>query len=172
MQIYPTKIPHYRTWLDVLDVLNRIFAYFFISDVILRIAVLRRKFFQSCLNYVDIGVSFTSLMEVVLSSRDLPLSPVLFKLLRIGKLARAIRMISMTTMLLSLQPLSENQRQSKAVDHLRLLIKCLTASVGMLFWSFLLLSLVQCVAGMILSTLCQDFITPFQFPLHQRMLSC
>ena len=93
--------------LEVLDLLNRIFAYFFITDVILRVAVLRRKFFQSCLNYVDIGVSITSLMEVLLSSRDLPLSPVLFKILRIGKLARAIRMISMTSMLLSLQQLGQ-----------------------------------------------------------------
>ena len=35
----------------------------------------------------------------------MPVSPVLFKLLRIGKLARAIRMITMSTMLLSLQRL-------------------------------------------------------------------
>ena len=28
----------------------------------------------------------------------------------------------------------------------------------MLFWSFCLLTFVQCVAGMILSTLCSDFI--------------
>ena len=92
--------------MGVLDILNHVFAYFFITDVVLRVAVLRQRFFASWLNYVDVGVSITGLMEVLLSSRgDLPISPVLFKLLRIGKLARAIRMISMTSMLLSLQQL-------------------------------------------------------------------
>eukprot|EP00435_Cladocopium_sp_Y103_P058718 s828_g20.t1 len=115
---------------------DTVFAYIFIADVVIRLLVLRRKFFQVCLNYVDIAVSMTSLAE------ELPIPPPMFKLLRIGKLARAIRMITMTTMMLSLQ----------------LLIKCLAASRGMLFWSFCLMSFVQCVAGMILGTLCQDYV--------------
>lgn len=47
--------------------------------------------------------------------QDLPVPPVLFKLLRIGKLARAIRMITMTTMLLSLQRLGWKRGWHKKV---------------------------------------------------------
>jgi len=41
---------------------------------------------------------------------------------------------------------------------LQLLVKCLMSSANMLFWSFLLLTFVQCVAGLVISTLCLDFI--------------
>ncbi|CAL1141585.1 unnamed protein product [Cladocopium goreaui] len=131
-------------WTSTFRLGDSIFAYIFIADVLLRILVLRSKFFQVWLNYVDMAVSITSLAEIILSrdELELPIPPQMFKLLRIGKLARAIRMITMTTMMLSLQ----------------LLIKCLAASRGMLFWSFCLMSFVQCVAGMILATLCQDFV--------------
>lgn len=47
--------------------------------------------------------------------QDMPVPPVLFKLLRIGKLARAIRMITMTTMLLSLQQLGWKRGWHKKV---------------------------------------------------------
>jgi len=142
--VYPAGMDLFANLKDIFLVGDHIFAYIFIFDVVVRLSVLRCQFFKACLNYVDIAVSLTSLLEVVLTnnSLDMPVPPVLFKLLRIGKLARAIRMITMTTMLLSLQ----------------LLIKCLAASRGMLFWSFCLMSFVQCVAGMILATLCQDFI--------------
>ena len=40
----------------------------------------------------------------------------------------------------------------------QLLLKCLAASRDMLFWSFLLLTFVQCVAGMVVTTLCWQFI--------------
>ncbi|CAE7662524.1 unnamed protein product, partial [Symbiodinium sp. CCMP2456] len=63
-------------------------------------------------------------------------------LLRIGKLVRAFRMVTMSSVLNSLQ----------------LLIKCLVASRDMLLWSFCLLTFVQCVAGLVLATLCRDFI--------------
>ena len=70
------------------------------------------------------------------------MNPIYFRLLRIGKLIRAVRMVTMTSMLSSLQ----------------LLVKCLASSKDMLFWSFCLLTFVQCVAGMVLSTLCAGFI--------------
>jgi len=72
----------------------------------------------------------------------MPINMALFRLIRVGKLIRAVRMVTMTSVLASLQ----------------LLIKCLAASRDMLWWSFCLLAFVQCVAGMILGTLCQDFI--------------
>lgn len=57
------------------------------------------------------------------------------------------------------------------LQSLQLLVKCISASVNMLFWSperrlrkashgrsFCLLTFFQCVAGLIISTLCRDFI--------------
>eukprot|EP00913_Durusdinium_trenchii_P023044 g21637.t1 len=119
------------------------FATIFVLDVVVRIIVLQLGFWRVWMNYVDVAVSVTTLAEVAIYyTVTLPVNPIFFRLLRIGKLIRAVRMVTMTSMLSSLQ----------------LLVKCLASSRDMLFWSFCLLTFVQCVAGMILSTLCADFI--------------
>ena len=38
----------------------------------------------------------------------------------------------------------------------------------MLFWSFCLLTFVQCVAGLILSTLCREFLTDPSYEMEVR----
>ncbi|CAE7255645.1 unnamed protein product [Symbiodinium microadriaticum] len=130
-------------WDSVLLIGEICFTSFFALDVVCRICILGSLFWKVCLNYIDVAVSITSIVELsVTVSSQLPVSPVLFRLLRLGKLARAIRVVSMSSVLASLQ----------------LLVKCLASSRDMLFWSFCLLTFVQCVAGMILSTLCADFI--------------
>ncbi len=53
--------------------------------------------------------------------------------------------------------------------HLRL-IKCLTSSANMLFWSFCLLTFFQCVSGLVISTLCKDFIQDSSKPIELRPL--
>ncbi|CAK9030296.1 unnamed protein product [Durusdinium trenchii] len=130
-----------------------IFTLFFAADVILRVCVLKSKFFKAFVNYIDLAVCVTTLMEVTLYYMvTLPVSPILFRLLRIGKLSRAIRMVTMHSVLQSLH----------------LLIKCLTASTNMLFWSFCLLTFFQCVSGLVISTLCRDFIRDTSQPLELR----
>ncbi|CAJ1340236.1 unnamed protein product [Effrenium voratum] len=132
-----------ESWALVFAVGENLFTALFGLDVLVRIFVLRCKFFQAWLNYIDIAVTATSVMELTLThAMTVPVNPILFRLLRIGKLARAIRMVTMNSVLASLQ----------------LLIKCIAASTNMLFWSFCLLTFVQCVAGMIASTLCRDFV--------------
>lgn len=130
-----------------------VFTVTFALDVTLRISVLRCYFWRSPLNYIDLLVSVTSVAEIVVYyAIDLPVNSVFFRLLRIGKLARAIRMFSMTSVLASLQ----------------LLIKCLASSRDMLFWSFCLLTLVQGVACLIVSTLCRDFVEDPTYTLPVR----
>lgn len=139
----PVSTQAMPTWELVIEVGDMFFTVFFVLDVLIRICILRLDFWRVCANYVDLAVSITSLVEVtILYAVDLPVHPVLFRLLRLGKLARAIRMVTMTSVLGSLQ----------------LLVKCLAASCNMLFWSFCLLTFVQCVAGLIVSTLCRDFV--------------
>ncbi|CAE7553163.1 unnamed protein product [Symbiodinium pilosum] len=140
-------------WDNLFLIGDMTFAGIFSFDVAIRIIILRIKFWTVWMNYIDVAVSATSLIEISLSNiLRLPVSPVLFRLLRIGKLARAIRMVTMSNVLASLQ----------------LLIKCLGASMNMLFWSFCLLTFVQCVFGMIVSTLCRDFILDESYDLAFR----
>mmetsp|Transcript_20327 Transcript_20327/g.47432 ORF Transcript_20327/g.47432 Transcript_20327/m.47432 type:complete len:629 (-) Transcript_20327:165-2051(-) len=137
-----------ETCFNVGDIL---FTAIFAIDVLVRIIVLGLGFWKVCMNYVDLGVTITSLAEVFMYS-GIAVNPVLFRLLRIGKLARAFRMVTMSSVLSSLQ----------------LLIKCLTASVDMLFWTFCLLTFLQCIAGMVVSTLCREFVANENVDLQLR----
>jgi len=133
----------YHNWEEAFGIVDMIFALFFALEVIMRVFVLGVAFWKSWLNYIDVAVSVISVVEMfVFMTSPIGVNPVLFRLLRMGKLSRAMRVVSMTSVLASLQ----------------LLLKCLAASRDMLFWSFLLLTFVQCVAGMIVTTLCWEFI--------------
>ena len=57
---------------------------------------------------------------------------------------------------------------TSVLSSLQLLIKCLMASIDMLFWTFCLLTFLQCVAGMIVSTLCRDYIENPEYPSVTR----
>ncbi|CAJ1356992.1 unnamed protein product [Effrenium voratum] len=130
-------------WYTVFLTGDMIFAFIFGVEVLLRALILGCAFWKSWMNYVDMIVSIISIVELlVFMDGTRSVSPLLFRLLRMGKLTRAMRVVSMTSVLASLQ----------------LLLKCLVASRDMLFWSFCLLTFVQCIAGMILTTLCWDFV--------------
>jgi len=129
-------------WLTVTQWGDAVFTGLFMLDVGIRILVLRLAFWKLWLNYVDVAVTVVSFMEVLSFAVPVKVNAALFRLLRIGKLARAIRMLPVTNALGSLQ----------------LLVKGLVASRGMLFWSFCLLTFLQCVAGMVISTLCRDYL--------------
>lgn len=120
---------------------DQMFTALFTIDVGVRILVLRLKFWMNCMNYIDVLVTLASLVEQIITAVT-PVNPTLFRLLRIGKLARALRLVTMSNTLASLE----------------LLTKCLQSSVDMLFWSFALLTCIQCVAGMVVSALCRSFI--------------
>jgi len=140
---------------NVLALGDLVFSALFAIDVTVRVLVLGLKFFKVCMNYVDLGVTVASLFEIFIFAATPSgfINPVLFRLLRIGKLARALRMVTMSNVLASLQ----------------LLLKCLAASMDMLFWTFCLLTFLQCVAGMIVSTLARDFITDETQDLELRL---
>ena len=119
------------------------FAIWFVLDVVLRISVLQCLYWKSWMNWVDLVVSLLAILEVALTLMiNLPVAPVIFRLMRIGRLVRAVRMVTMTSSMGSLQ----------------LLVKCLASSRDMLLCSFSILTFVQCVAGVILCTLCMDYI--------------
>lgn len=129
-------------WVVVTQWGDSLFTGLFMLDVGIRIIVLRLQFWKIWVNYVDVAVTIVSFMEVLSFAVPVKVNAAIFRLLRIGKLARAIRMLPVTNALGSLQ----------------LLVKGLVASRGMLFWSFCLLTFLQCVAGMVISTLCRDYL--------------
>eukprot|EP00928_Gymnodinium_smaydae_P001708 TRINITY_DN10614_c0_g3_i1.p1 TRINITY_DN10614_c0_g3~~TRINITY_DN10614_c0_g3_i1.p1 ORF type:complete len:584 (+),score=95.91 TRINITY_DN10614_c0_g3_i1:98-1849(+) len=125
-----------ETFATVDLVFNCIFA----VDVFTRIIVLRFKFFGVVMNWIDFIVVTTNVIVVSFGESN-PIKPSFLRLMRIGKLARALRMVEL----------------SNSLDSLQLLLKCLYSSVAMLFWSFLLLVFLQCVAGMTFTYLARDY---------------
>eukprot|EP00440_Ansanella_granifera_P023916 gb/GFBE01025975.1/.p1 GENE.gb/GFBE01025975.1/~~gb/GFBE01025975.1/.p1 ORF type:complete len:609 (+),score=145.19 gb/GFBE01025975.1/:1-1827(+) len=134
---------------------DKVFTILFAIDVSVRILVLRCRFWRVMMNWIDALVVGTSVIEFFYSSsesKDLTISPVYLRLLRLGKLARALKMITM----------------SKSLESLQLLLKCVASSVDMLFWSFCLLTFIQCVAGMIVSNLARGYLEDVTAPLATR----
>ncbi|CAJ1392351.1 unnamed protein product [Effrenium voratum] len=131
-------------WKQVLFVGDIFFAVIFGLEVLVRICWLRWDFWKSWMNYLDLAVGLSSVVEIywLLSTAAGAKNLSIVRLLRITKMAKALRMFSITS---TLAPL-------------HLLIKCLEACVGMLFWSFLLMTFVQCMAGIIVSELCYSFL--------------
>jgi len=79
---------------------------------------------------------------VILTARDDAFDFAMLRLFRLIKIVKSMRMFNINSILAPLH----------------LLTKCLEACVGMLFWSFLLMSFVQCVAGIVVSELCYSFL--------------
>ena len=78
-------------WELAIEVGDMFFTVFFVLDVLIRICILRLDFWRVCANYVDLAVSITSLVEVtILYAVDLPVHPVLFRLLRLGKPGQSV----------------------------------------------------------------------------------
>eukprot|EP00434_Breviolum_minutum_P002881 symbB.v1.2.002537.t1/scaffold103.1/size331058/2 len=89
----------YAKWESAMKFIDLLFALFFGLEVILRVLVLGVAFWKSWLNYIDVAVSIISVIEMfVFMSPWLGVNPVLFRLLRMGKLSRAMRVVSMTNL--------------------------------------------------------------------------
>ncbi|CAL1127994.1 unnamed protein product, partial [Cladocopium goreaui] len=142
---YPEKVPADRDWPGIqegLHIADHLFTVIFTADVVLRIACLKCSFWKSPMNWIDTGVVVLTLATVFLDMSSLPIDPIFLRLLRLGKLARAFRMIIL----------------SGRLESFGLLLKCVLASVTMLGYATLVLIFVQCVCGMIISTLVSRYL--------------
>ncbi|CAE8623342.1 unnamed protein product [Polarella glacialis] len=119
---------------EVFAGLDLLFLGLFTVDLILRASVLHIRFFKAVLNWMDLLVVIGGLIEVFgVGFMD----PFFLRMLRLVKFGRALRAMQL----------------SRVPHSLKLLGKCIVASVGMLFWSLALVLAVQCIGGMMLSTL-------------------
>merc|ERR1712032_510202 len=94
------------------------------------------------MNWIDILCVVVSWFDWAAQANSF-VNPMLLRMFRIVKVARGLRLL----------------KSSSAGESLNILVKSIAASVSTLSWSVLLLLLVQCLAGMILSQLVQDIIT-------------
>ncbi|CAK9052564.1 unnamed protein product [Durusdinium trenchii] len=110
------------------------FAAVFSLEILIRLVVIGRAFWCHILNWIDFLVVSASWIEFF--AEALPFSPTLFlRMVRLGKLLRALRVI----------------RLSRVLESLHLLLKCIVASLQIFFWSVVLLIIIQYCAGMTIS---------------------
>jgi len=129
MQTSPEEV--WPSGQNVFDTMNVTFTIIFLVDIVVRISVLRRHFFQQKFNWLDLAVVSCSVVEILFEEL-LPLDTVFIRLLRLGKVARAIRVV----------------RQTEGMSSLIMLLKCVQASFNTLCWSLSFIVVLQCIAGM------------------------
>ncbi|CAE7629406.1 Scn11a [Symbiodinium pilosum] len=126
------------------------FATLFTLEMLTRLYYLRMTFWKYSLNWIDFLVVCSSWLELFAAA--LPISPTFLRLLRLGKLLRAIRVV----------------RMSHVLESLQLLLKCIAASVRILFWSLFLLMIIQISAGMTISYMVSEFMVDETAPMQAR----
>eukprot|EP00930_Biecheleria_cincta_P019177 TRINITY_DN14709_c0_g1_i2.p1 TRINITY_DN14709_c0_g1~~TRINITY_DN14709_c0_g1_i2.p1 ORF type:complete len:650 (-),score=103.38 TRINITY_DN14709_c0_g1_i2:147-1817(-) len=125
---------------SVFHSMDNLFTVAFTLDVSLRLVAYRCEFFKSGMNWLDFLLVVMSLVFEVFGGNVV--KPLYLRLLRFGKIARALRVV----------------RTTNVLDSLGLLVKCLSACATVLFWAFCLLIGMQCVAGMMINSLVVGFI--------------
>ncbi|CAJ1357030.1 unnamed protein product [Effrenium voratum] len=126
------------------------FATIFSIEILIRQYYLGLRFFKFALNWVDFLVVCSSWAEIFAAA--LPINPTFLRMLRLGKLLRAIRVV----------------RMSQVLDSLQLLLKCIAASVKILFWSLFLLMIIQISAGMSISYMVSEYLVDETAPTEAR----
>lgn len=126
------------------------FAVVFTVEMMIRQFYLGIAFFRYALNWLDFLVVCSSWVE--LFAAGLPINPTFLRMLRLGKLLRAIRVV----------------RMSQVLESLQLLLKCIAASVKILFWSLFLLMIIQISAGMSISYLVSEYLVDDSIQIEER----
>jgi len=113
----------------------------FTIELTAKIVLLGRAFFKQALNYLDLFVVTMGLLDWLLGSTQF-VSSTMMRLVRLTKLSRGLRVIHIT----------------KVMESLHMLLTAMQASISTLFWSFVVLAVIQCIAGMTLSQLLQPWL--------------
>mmetsp|Transcript_104401 Transcript_104401/g.202251 ORF Transcript_104401/g.202251 Transcript_104401/m.202251 type:complete len:466 (+) Transcript_104401:70-1467(+) len=121
-------------------VIDHIFTTIFFFELVVRILRFRKGFFMMPLNWIDILAVLASIFQAF--SEAFQMNPTIVRLLRVARPLRGVRYL-----------------KSKAVQgSLNILAKCIQASFVTLFWSLLLLMMIQCILSMVVSQVTLDFI--------------
>lgn len=110
-------------------------------DVVVRVAVLRCRFFRLFVNWIDLFVAILSVSASFIAGLDEGFNVWALRMLRLAKVARALRLM----------------RMRRALESLSLLLRCVQSSLQVLFWSLGLLGVIQCIAGMVIGQLLMPY---------------
>jgi len=130
--------------------LEQTFTVIFTLELLLRALALRCALFKEPLNWLDILAVAVSLLHWLLES--IPVNPTILRLIRAARLIRGLRFM----------------RLSKVLASLTILIKCIRASVNILFWSCSLLMMIQGMIAMLASQLAQQYIVEPSNPVDNK----
>ncbi|CAE8665703.1 unnamed protein product [Polarella glacialis] len=148
---YPEPSSGWHEASKVFDGLDLLFLGLYTVDLILRTSVLHIHFFKAPLNWVDLLVVISGWIEIFGSGF---IDPFFLRMLRLVKFGRAFKAMQL----------------SKVSHSLKTLGKCITASMGVLFWSLCLLCVIQCIGGMMLSILVRPFMENTEIDPEVRRL--
>jgi hypothetical protein len=122
-------------------VLNDLFLVIFIMEVIVKMAVLRSQFWRSWWDIIDfLVVLFGAVGRFADVFADI--DPTMLRLVRLFRLIRFMKMFKV----------------AGSLHAMNLILKSVAASRGTLFWSMLLLFMVQWLAGMFVGQMTQSFL--------------
>jgi len=142
------SIPQATTYFTIVE---RIFVTIFTVELLVRIAIFRSRFCWQIFNWLDVLVVVAGLLDWIASSI---LDAKMIRMLRLCKVARGLRAL----------------RSVSSLDSLQLIIKSITASLSTLLWSLIVLGVIQCISGMILSQLLNDFFNEANFESEDEAL--
>jgi hypothetical protein len=149
------------SWLgDALEAVHEAFLWIFVLELVLKMICLRKSFFIDTINgrrrlpgwnYLDALIVGFGLFDRF-GNLDVGLDPMIIRFVRLLKLARFAKMFKM----------------AGSLHNMNLILKSVAASRGALFWSMLLLFMIQCVIGMLVSQLVQSYLEDSRNPQQAR----
>lgn len=110
-----------------------------------------RHCFISCWLWFDLSLIVLGAIDIMAYVR-FPLSPTLLRLLRLARVLRLLKLLNTVAVF----------------DSLYLLVRSIQASVGALFWSFILLVMLQIFTGLILASILAEYIDDDDKPIDSR----
>eukprot|EP00931_Biecheleriopsis_adriatica_P064375 TRINITY_DN39166_c0_g1_i2.p1 TRINITY_DN39166_c0_g1~~TRINITY_DN39166_c0_g1_i2.p1 ORF type:complete len:635 (+),score=100.12 TRINITY_DN39166_c0_g1_i2:280-1905(+) len=118
------------------------FGSLFTLEILIKIVGLKWQFVSDAWNWFDLCIVLSWLVDTILSG-VLPIDTMLLRLARLARLMRLIRLV----------------RTIQAFDALYILTTSLKGSLGVLFWSFILIFTVQMMIAFALNSVIMSYVT-------------
>lgn len=139
---------------DVFKAAGMFFGIIFMLELILKLSVLRRKFFLHCWNIFDMLIVLGWLIETLpFLQLDGFAGATVFRVARLARLMRLVRVV----------------RQIRTFDALFLMTTAIQSSITVLFWSVVLLFMLQVLCAFLLNQILHwTYFLDTSYPLEER----
>jgi len=134
----------------VFDALEWLFGIIFALELLLKLFGLQKKFANDLWNLLDLVIVIS--WAVSRAMEDAPLDPLLLRLLRLARLIRMVRLF----------------KKAKNLDSLHIIATSIRGSFSALFWSAVLLFLMQSLLALVLHSAVESYIQDESKPENLR----